>query len=215
MTEQTSNRQLFIDEAAGLINKIRTSLCGQSITPLLLTDSVHATAALKKAATNADVDSFQLIADRLETVIARHATAQTTPSKIELETIELAVDWLDQLLILYGEDIPEPKSLVAELINTFDLVERSQGAVSLVELVKDQTGQGGSAAVDPFSSDPPFAVGAHPVPSHQDPFAEDPGFGLEFDLLQRTINFVVESGNIEDDPFRDDPPLPERLNNQD
>ncbi len=215
MTEQTNNRQLFIDEAAGLINKIRTSLCGQTITPLFLTDSVHATSVLKKVATDAEVDSFRLIADCLETVIARHTTAQTTPSKIEIETIELAVDWLDELLILYREDIPEPKSLVAELINTFDLVERSQGAVSLVELVKDQAGQGGSPAVDPFSSDPPFAVDAHPVPSHQDPFAEDPGFGLEFDLLQRTINFVVESDNIEDDPFRDDPPLPERLNNQD
>ncbi len=215
MTEQTSNRQLFIDTAAGLIDKIRTSLCGQTSTPALLTDSVHSIAALKKAATDAEVDSFSQIADHLETVITRDVAAQIAPNKIELETIELAVDWLDQLLILYRENIPEPKSLVAELINTFDLVERSQDAVSLVELVKEQSVEGRSAVDDPFSGDPSFAVDAHPAPSHQDPFADDPGFGLEFDLLQRTINFVVESGHIDTDPFSDDPPLPERLNNQD
>jgi len=207
MTEQTDSRQLFIGEAEELIAKIRNSLCGQDITLLLLADSISAVTDLKRAATAADVDSFRLIADCLETVLNRHVAAQSTPSRIELETIELAVDWLDQLLILYREDIPEPKSLVAELLSTFDLVERSEGAVSLVELVNNQTGQGEPPAVDPFSDDPDFAVETHSVSDHQDPFAEDPGFGLEFDLLQRTINFVVESDKINADPFNDDPPL--------
>lgn len=215
MTEQTDSRQLFIGEAEGLIAKIRNSLCGQIITPQLLTDSSDAVSALKNAAIDADVDSFRLIADCLEVVLNRHVAAQTTPNRVELETVELAVDWLDQLLILYREDIPEPKSLVAELLNTFDLVERSQGAVSLVELVNGQAEQGGSPIVDPFSGDPDFAVDAHSAHEHQDPFAEDPGFGLEFDLLQRTINFVVEAGNLDDDPFNDDPPLPGRLTGQD
>ncbi|MEA3362148.1 MAG: hypothetical protein U9Q61_02600 [Thermodesulfobacteriota bacterium] len=209
MTEQTDSRQLFIGEVKGLIETIRNSLCGQNITPELLADSGDAVSALKNAATDADVDSFRLIADCLEIVLNRHVAAQSAPSRVELETVELAVDWLDQLLILYREDIPEPKSLVAELLNTFDLVERSQGAVSLVELVNNQAGQGESPVADPFSDDPDFAVDAHSAPEYQDPFAEDPGFGLEFDLLQRTINFVVASGKLDDDPFNDDPPFQE------
>ncbi|MCF6267709.1 MAG: hypothetical protein L3J57_14350 [Desulfuromusa sp.] len=215
MTEQTDRRQLFIGEAEGLVERIRNSLCGRNITPELLTDSIDATSALKKAAADTDVDSFRLIAGCIETVLNRHVTTHTILSGVELETVELAVDWLDELLILYREDLPEPKSLVAELLNTFDLVERSEGAVSLVELVNNQAGQGGSSAADPFSDDPDFAVETHSTPEHQDPFAEDPGFGLEFDLLQRTINFVVESDSINNDPFNDDPPLPSRVTNQD
>ena len=108
----------------------------------------------------------------LEIVFEHHLTAQTTPNSIELETVELAIDWLAQLAILYAENLPEPKSLVAELLYTFDLVEFSQDAVTLAELV-----------ADPFLDDPEFDVRARPVPSHRDPFADDPGFGLEFDFM--------------------------------
>lgn len=193
MNEQTDSRQAFLREAEECIGKLRDVLRVQPLVAPQLTASLQALGPFNRAAKGAEVDSFGLIGQRLEEVFLRHSTAQTIPSKIELETVELAVDWLAQLAILYGEDLPEPKSLVAELLYTFDLVERSQGAASLAELV----GQGVTSKVDPFLEDPGFEVVERPVPSHQDPFADDPGFGLEFDLLQRTINFVVETRNID------------------
>ena len=199
MTEQTSEQQLFIKEAEIFIDRIRNSLCVLNPTLSLLTDSIQAVVIFKKAISGIEVSSFCSIVDRLEIVFERQLTAQATPNNIELETIELAIDWLAQLTILYAENLPEPKSLVAELLYAFDLVESSQDAVSLAELVADHA--------DPFLDDPEFDVRAHSVPSHRDPFADDPGFGLEFDLLQRTISFVAEKKKIEVDPFGVDPPL--------
>ena len=193
MNEQTDGRQTFLRETKECIGKLRAVLREQPLVAHQLTDALQALGSFNRAAEDAEVDSFGLIGHRLEEVFRRHSTAQTVPCKIELETVELAVDWLAQLAILYGEDLPEPKSLVAELLYTFDLVERSQDAVSLAELV----GQGAIPQADPFSEDPGFDVAERPVPSHQDPFADDPGFGLEFDLLQRTINFVVETKHID------------------
>ena len=224
MTDQMNKRQTFLRETEECVGKLRDVLRAQPLIAQQLTDALQALASFNRVAAGAEVDSFGLIGRRLEEVFLRHSTAQTIPSRIELETVELAVDWLSQLAILYGEDLPEPKSLVAELLYTFDLVERSQGAVSLTELV----GQGTTSRIDPFLDDPGFDVAERPVPSHQDPFADDPGFGLEFDLLQRTINFVVETRNIDTegdsnlntittpttsspayDLFASDPPLPD------
>lgn len=192
MNEQLSSRQTFLREAEECIGELRDILQVQPLVAYQLTAAQQALNPFNLAAGGAEVDSFELIGRHLEKVFLRHSTAQTIPSRIELETVELAVDWLAQLAILYGEDLPEPKSLVAELLYTFDLVERSQDAVSLAELVE----QGATPRVDPFLDDPGFDVAERPVPAHQDPFADDPGFGLEFDLLQRTINFVVETRNI-------------------
>lgn len=193
MTDQMNKRQTVLRETEECVGKLRDILRAQPLVAQQLTDALQALTSFNRVAADAEVDSFGLIGHRLEEVFLRHSTAQTIPSRIELETVELAVDWLVQLALLYGEDLPEPKSLVAELLYMFDLVERSQGAVSLAELV----GQAATSRVDPFLDDPGFDVADRPVPSHQDPFADDPGFGLEFDLLQRTINFVVETRNID------------------
>jgi hypothetical protein len=64
-----------------------------------------------------------------------------------------------------------------------------------------------NTCLDPFFADPEFNVQDRAVSSHRDPFAEDPGFGLEFDLLQRTVSFVVETNKIVADPFSADPSI--------
>ncbi len=205
MADQMNKRQLFYRETEDFIKMIRNSLFDQAPALPLLTASVDAVTVYITVAIGADVDSFRSIADRLQIVLARHLTDKTMPNKIELETFELAVDWLDQLAILYVENLPEPKSLVAELLYTFDLVESSHDAESLAELVAEHAEPGKNSRVDPFLEDPEFNIEDRPLPSRCDPFADDPGFGLEFDLLQRTMNFAGEARNIGEDPFRDDP----------
>ncbi len=199
MSEQTQ-RQIFHDEAGLQIELIRNCLCRQKPTANLLADSVKAVGHLNKLATSAGIDSFIAIVDRLKKVLARHVGLGTIPDDIELETMQLAIDWLAQITILYGEDLPEPKSLIAELLYSFDLVERSHSAVLRAELIASDT----SCPVDFFLGDPDIKV-VDCATSPQDLFADDPGFGLEFDLLQRTIHFVVEHKHIDDDPFSDDP----------
>lgn len=206
MTEQTNKRQLFFGEAVVFIEYIRHSLRVRIASPATLTNSIPAVISLKQAATAVGAGSLRSIADRLERVLNRHSIAQTVPDRIELETVELAVDWLAQLAILYGENLPEPKSLVAELLYAFDLVERAQGAaMPLAEL----TDRDDVSHVDPFVGDPGFDVAERSVAAYQDPFLDDPGFGLEFDLLQRTISFVTatENINIDNDLFGDDSAL--------
>lgn len=202
MAEQMSNQQLFLRDAEIFIEKIRASLLLQIPTSLLLDDSIQAVTVLKKNINDVEVDSFRSIVDRLEVVFVRHLTAQTIPDRIELETVELAVDWLAQLAILHTENLPEPKSLVAELLYAFDLVAYSQDAAALAVLVAERAEK---SHVDPFSDDLGFDLANYSVPAHCDPFADDPGFGLEFDLLQRTINFVVETRILAADPFSEDP----------
>lgn len=152
----------------------------------------------------ADTDSFQLIGQQLENIFDRFISETTVPTPLEHETIELAVDWLEQLATLYAEAIPEPRTLVSELIYTFDLVERSQGAVSLAALMA-----GVEEEPDLFVDDPEISVADCHEAERCDPFNDDPGFGLEFDLLQRTLNRLPAEGGVTVDPFGDDPRLSE------
>ena len=211
MTEQTNNRQLFLEESEGSIEKIRNSLCIQIPTSAQLFSSIETVIELKNTAVDSELDSFRLIIVRLEKLLLRHSTAQTIPGKIELEILALAVDWLAQLALLYSKNLPEPKSLIAELLYAFDLVEYSQDAVSLAELVAEHTGQKSSMSNDLFFEDPVFTVENCSAPNRQDPFADDPGFGLEFDLLQRTLNLSPGARERVSDPFNDDPLVLETL----
>ena len=204
MAEPTDKSQLFSQEVKTLTEKIRHLLCEQNPTPLLLADSMIAVDAFKEVVSTIETDSFLSIIERVSIILRRHLAAETIPAKIEIETIELASDWLDQLAILYEENLPEPKSLVAELLYTFDLVESSHDAESLAELVTAHTGSDVKKRVDPFSEDPEFDVQERVVSSQRDPFADDPGFGLEFDLLQRTVNFLVESNAKDNDSYKAD-----------
>jgi len=225
MSEQTTEQQLFLDAVKTLVGTVRSSLLGANPPLSQLADSVQAATAFKGVATASEVNSFRAIVEQLNVVFDRHLNAQTLPDQLELELVELAIDWLTELAILHEENLPEPKSLVAELLYTFKLVESSQDAVPLAELVANHAQR---ESADPFAEDPEFSVKRQPVPAHRDPFADDPGFGLEFDLLQRTVNLLAESRLVdgdsappeavdgsEDSPtspplydvFADDPPL--------
>ncbi len=207
MTEQRDESHLMYQEIKTFTDKIRSLLCDQNPTLSLMSESVAAADEFRKVVAAFDTDRFQTIIERVGKILRRHMIAETLPTKLEIETIELAADWLDQLALLYKEDLPEPKALVAELLYTFDLVERSQDAVSLTELVAANIELNADKGGDPFQEDPGFDVQEREVSSHRDPFVEDPGFGLEFDLLQRTINYVVETEQIGDDPFNADPSI--------
>ncbi|MCK5825595.1 MAG: hypothetical protein KAG93_01070 [Desulfuromusa sp.] len=197
MSEQPTDEQLFLDAVRTLVKTIRSSLCGDSLTLSQLTDSAQAATAFNVVSTVPDVDSFCLIVEQLEIVFNRHLIAQTLPNKLELELVVLAIDWLTELTILFAENLPEPKSLVSELLYTFKLVESSQEAVTLAELVASHAE--GRERVDPFAEDPEISVKRRTAPQHRDPFADDPGFGLEFDLLQRTVTLLAESRLVDGD----------------
>lgn len=207
MTEQRDESQLMYQEIKTFTDKIRSLLCDQNLTPSLLEHFVSAVDRFKENVSATSAATFLSIIERVADIHVRHLAAGTSPTKLEIETIELAIDWLEQLVVLHKEDLPEPKALVVELLYTFDLVERSQEAVTLAELVASRAETGKKKGVDPFLDDPEFDVQECDASLNLDPFAEDPGFGLEFDLLQRTINFVVETEQIGADPFNADPSL--------
>ncbi len=141
-----------------------------------------------------EADSCAAIIDCLQELFKRHADADEPCGPLELETLELAADWLEQLTVLHIENLPAPQALIKELLYTFDLVKRSQGATSLHELL----------ANDPFADDPGLATDTYVRPEKPDPFAEDPGFGMEFDLLQRALNRDPRPSAQPDDPFTGD-----------
>ena len=211
MTEQASNRQLFLEESESSIENLRHSLCVQIPTQEQLVTAIEAVNVLKKTAIDVELDSFRSIIAGSEKILFRHSVAQTIPGKIELEVLVLASDWLAQLAILYSKDLPEPKSLITELLYTFDLVEHSHDAASLTEAVAEHTEQKSSSNSDPFLEDPEFTVENCSSSAQQDPFADDPGFGLEFDLLQRTLSLSSEARERVSDPFSADPSFMETV----
>jgi len=153
---------------------------------------------LTRVVAQAETDSFRQICAPLEKLFARFIECGTTPSAIEVEVIELAIDWLRQLAFLYSEAIPEPRALVNQLVYTFELVEHSHGAASLTDLNFEKN------APDLFNDDPEMDVDGYHPSEEGDLFNGDPGFGLEFDLLQRTLNHAPIKSPLEIDPFSDD-----------
>lgn len=145
-------------------------------------------------AEKARTDSFYLIVQRLKDLLTKSSSAGSVPSPLECEAIALAMDWLEQLSMLYADNLPEPKTLVNELLYALDLVERSQGAHSLRELLTS----------DPFAGDPGLDGKGYIPRREVDPFADDPGFGMAFDLLQRTLDRGAEQQVVSEDPFDED-----------
>lgn len=200
MVEQRRAFQQEVDRCAGII-------CDVLQEPSPRSQCVLAHNSIKEfehVVSQAETESFQLICERLEKMFVRFIDTDTVPSAIEVEIIELAIDWLRQLASLYAEAIPEPRTLVAELIYAFELVERSQGAASLAELMSEKN------TSDLFDDDPEMDVDSYHAPEKNDPFGNDPGFGLEFDLLQRTLNRTPIKRSIKIDPFSDDPGVAEK-----
>ncbi len=195
-------RQPFLREFDVCVAALRDVLGESFPSPSQLVAAQNSLKSFNLPAGVVETDSFQLIGQRLENIFNRFVSETTVPTPLEHETIELAVDWLEQLATLYAEAIPEPRTLVSELIYTFDLVERSQGAVSLSALMT-----GVEDKPDLFIDDPEISVADCHAAECCDPFDDDPGFGLEFDLLQRTLNRPPAEGGVTADPFGDDPIL--------
>jgi len=196
-------RQIFLVQTRPLIEFVRSCLHQKDFTLQEVTESLRVVEQLQQNGAAAGIDSFLSIVVPLKKNLFHHTEMQTIPDQIELEMIKLAIDWLDQTVLFYSQDIPEPKSLIAELLYAFDLVERSHEVSQLAGEVEPDTG----TISDLFDDDPVIVV-AESVPTPcVDPFAEDPGFGLEFDLLQRTMNFVFERKNQTADLFGEDPSL--------
>jgi hypothetical protein len=150
----------------------------------------------------ASTDSFVSIGRSVNTLVRSCVDSESHLTQLENETLELAADWLDQLARLYREGLPEPKALVKELLYTFELVGRSHGAISLSELLSHQKDEGPST--DMFAQDPDLESNNYHSPKQEDPFDGDPGFGMEFDLLQRTLTLSDSQGVVTDDIFTDD-----------
>lgn len=194
MTEGVDCRS-FVDVTAPQIDVIRKSLGAQSLTLTSLTDILKILNGIVDIATENKVATFKTIAVQLERLITRHEQAKTIPARFELDTLRLAVDWLAQLLILYREELPLPKQLLAELLYTFKLIDGCYIA---------STQNDDLSTIDPFLDDPEPNLKNITCKPRPDLFADDPGFGLEFDLLHRTVSLVSEMTKLEDDPFGSD-----------
>ncbi len=68
----------------------------------------------------------------------------------------------------------------------------------------EEKGKGGCGAIDPFETDPEPVSKKYNGPDSTDPFEDDPGFGMEFDLLERTLTMDRSQVVMEDDLFTDD-----------
>jgi hypothetical protein len=206
MDKQVEKRQKLYNAVGLCVQKLREIFRDRQPPSLQLPAALEALAVFEQSTQEFSAESFNSITNRMKILLLGHSASQTALNQLENEMVELAVDWLEQLAMLYKEGLPEPRSLVSELIYTFDLVERSHGAETLAEVMTSPSGQM-EAVGDLFGNDPDFDVEERSAPETADPFKEDPGFGLEFDLLQRTLNRMPESRSDVDDPFDGDPHL--------
>jgi len=162
---------------------------------------------LKGTALLVKAEAVHRIARRLEALLERHHDRDTCPSRVELEAMQLAIEWLFQLVAAMRDRQPEPTSLVAEALRALDLAEHFPGATPLVELLDSDEQQRTPKLNDPFVEDPaPMDESNQPLLDSEDPFAEDPGFGIEYDVHVPAVN-----GPLPDDPFAEDLDLLEQV----
>ncbi len=206
MNEQGEQRQKLYKNVNACVQQLRKVFSDVQPPASQLPVALDVLADFEQNTGGLSVESFGQIINRLKVLLLGHLASQTQLTQLENEMVELAVDWLKELATLYKEGLPEPKSLVSELIYTFDLVERSHGAETLAELMMSSSGESKKAG-DIFSDDPELVVDESSAPEMADPFEDDPGFGLEFDLLQRTLNRLPAIQSTVDDPFAGDPGL--------
>ncbi len=169
-----------------------------------LHEAAIAAGRIVELSVDAQDDAFRQVGRKLDDLLVRHQHDRTMPEKLEIEVIELACDWLLQLSVLYRESLPVPRALINDLVYTFDLVDHAHGAHSLADIIKARVDSPANRHRDVFAEDPDVDVTPSVVMT-SDPFDNDPGFGVEFDLLQRTLSIAgsEQAGII--DPFDDDP----------
>jgi hypothetical protein len=201
MDDLLAQRQQLEQSVNLLVATIRDFLAAPS--PGTIDSLLEDVAIAERELAAAETDSLLVLIKCLERLLRKYRQQGTLPSPLEGELFELAADWLVQIAALYREGLPEPRRLISDLQYTFDLVERSQGAPSLAELLGEAQVVGGAEQVDPFVEDPDFDPAASAANDSTDPFAEDPGFSMEFDLLQRALSRSPQKAPT--DPFASDP----------
>lgn len=203
MGEQGISRAAFASQVHSLTETIKAG-CGIDNTGQQLQQAVTAVCRLIEMSEPGETVSFGKIGEKLEELLLRYADSPAGPSLIEIEVIELACDWLLQLSSLYREALPQPQALVADLLNTFALVTHATGAQNLADLIAFQRVVPEQLEPDLFADDP--LVDVPPTETVRiDPFASDPGFSVELDLLQKTSYEISMAQMPADDPFGDDP----------
>ncbi len=183
---------IFLKESARNLKVLQTYLKvarEAMVEPEELESAFRAAHTLKGTARLVQVDSVHQVGRRLERLLEKHFTNQTRPTAVEYEAIELAIAWLQQLLLLLKEDQPIPKSLVDEASKALDLVERYPGDTPLVELLDSELQHRSPKLKDPFDCDPELKVDEDDLLRHaQDPFADDPDFGMEMELVNGLVD---------------------------
>ncbi len=174
-----------------------------------LYEAVIAAGRIVELSVDAEDDAFRQVGRKLDELLVRHQHDRTMPEKLDIEVVELACDWLLQLSVLYRESLPIPRSLIGDLVYTFDLVDHAHGAHSLADIIKLRADSPAGRSRDVFAEDPDIDV-SRAGGLRTDPFQGDPGFGIEFDLLQRTLGIAGTVQGGLSDPFADDP-LPEAV----
>lgn len=198
---------IFLKEAEKNLGELRQFLGRETLLEANaeeLEAAFRAAHTLKGTANLVKAESICKIARRLERMLEKHYEAGTIPTPVEHEALKLAVDWLAPLVSALQGDLEEPTFFVAEALQALDLAEAFPGRTPLVELLDSQEQQRAPQLDDPFAGDPDLLSDEATIEmSAFDPFADDPGFGVEIDLVSRARE-SREVGEPLDDPFGDD-----------
>ena len=162
---------------------------------------------LKGTSLLVQANSVNSISRRIEAMLEKHLSIRTNPTRVELEAMQLAVEWLFQLVNSLQEAQPDPQGLVAEALRALDLAECFPGATPLVELLDSDAEHRSPSLDDPFAFDPDLEVDEEGIlKSARDPFAEDPDFGFGLDVRgeQPTLMENLADSPSISDPFAED-----------
>jgi len=195
---------IFLQEAERNLAVLRQLLGDESLSGSSadeLETAFRAAHTLKGTANLVEAESICKIARRLEAMLEKHFEAHTRPTPVEHEALKLAVDWLAPLVSALQGDLQEPKLFVSEALQALDLAEAFPGRTPLVELLDSHSEQRSPQLDDPFAGDPELLNEEALVQAKRDPFAEDPGFGLEIDMVLST---PAATDEVVEDPFAED-----------
>lgn len=203
-----ADKQRYLEQLAGLVAEARASCRAPEVD--LRNQLIALTVEFAERTAAASSEVLTPIVTRLQSLLLNNRSRSVKLLPLEAEALDLALDWLEKLVGLRHKDLPVPPSLISELLYIFDLVESSTSAETLADLVASGK-QGPGEQPDLFADDPSLNPAENHLHLAADPFAEDPGLGIEFDLLQRTLDVETNlsgSGNTPPDPFAADPVFP-------
>lgn len=202
---------IFLKEAEKNLAALRQFLSYESLaiaTAEELETAFRAAHTLKGTAALVQAESICKISRRVEAMLEKHYSAHSVPTPVEHEALKLAVDWLAPLVSALQGNLQEPTLFVTEALQALDLAEAFPGRTPLVELLDSCAAQRAPHLDDPFAGDPELLLGEDEiVAGSRDPFAEDPAFGVEIDLvtqLSHTREAHIAEALENVDPFADD-----------